>query len=238
MFQRPGSNAIAAADRIISTMQELSQRFPPGLKHEVIYNPTAFVEDSISEVFATLWQAGLLVVETVERLIAEGLSPREATRKAMDEVGGALVATTLVLIAVFVPTAFIAGISGQFYRQFALTIAASTAISTFVSLTFTPALCAMLLRPKQEAEGRFGKLIERVFGWPFRAFNVGFDKASSWYASAVGRVLRRSTIMLMMYVGLIGATYYAFTKVPTGFIPPPTSMVTRYRGSVPDKRSW
>ncbi len=280
MFQRPGSNAIAAAERIISTMDELSTQFPPGLKHEVIYNPTAFVEDSISEVFTTLWQAGLLVVltvfvflqnwrstivpviaipisligtfavmqaigfslnnlslfglvlaigivvddaivvvETVERLIGEGMSPRDATRKAMDEVGGALIATTLVLIAVFVPTAFIAGISGQFYRQFALTIAASTAISTFVSLTLTPAMCSLLLRPATQAKGRVGRLIEKVFGWPFRVFNAAFDKASSWYAGAVSRALRLSAIMLVIYVGLLGATYFAFTKVPTGFIP-------------------
>lgn len=280
MFQRPGSNAIAAAERIQDTMAELKKRFPPGLDYQVVYNPTAFVEDSISEVFTTLWQAGLLVVltvfvflqnwrstivpviaipisligtfavmlgigfslnnlslfglvlaigivvddaivvvETVERLIAEGMSPRDATRKAMDEVGGALVATTLVLIAVFVPTAFIAGISGQFYRQFAITIAVSTAISTFVSLTLTPALCALLLRPQTEKTTRLGLMIDKVLGLPFRLFNQAFDFTSNLYAGIVSRVLRLSFVMLLGYVALLGATWFGFTKVPGGFIP-------------------
>ncbi len=280
MFQRPGSNAIETTEHILSTMQELSKQFPPGLEYQVIYNPTAFVEQSIEEVFTTLWQAGALViltvfiflqnwrstivpviaipislvgtfavmqgigfslnnlslfglvlaigivvddaivvVENVERLIAEGLSPRDATRKAMDEVGSALIATTLVLIAVFVPTAFIAGISGQFYRQFAITIAVSTAISTFVSLTLTPALCALLLRPQGARKHWFGRVVDRVLGWPFRLFNKAFDFGSSAYARIVGRVIRASAVMLLIYGGLLGLTYFGFTQVPTGFIP-------------------
>ena len=281
MFQRPGSNAIATADRILSTMKELKKQFPPGLDYQVVYNPTAFVEQSIDEVFTTLWQAGALViltvfiflqnwrstivpviaipislvgtfavmqaigfslnnlslfglvlaigivvddaivvVENVERLIAEGLSPRDATRKAMDEVGSALVATTLVLIAVFVPTAFISGISGQFYRQFAITIAVSTAISTFVSLTLTPAMCALLLKPENSEKGRIGRAIEKVLGWPFRMFNKAFDFASVRYSRMVARIVRLGALMLVIYGGLLGLTYFGFTKVPTGFIPP------------------
>jgi len=278
LYQRPGSNAVATADRVLSTMEDLSRNFPPGLEYQVVYNPTEFVSDSIDEVFTTLWQAGVLVVltvfvflqnwrstlipvvaipisligtfgamlaigfslnnlslfglvlaigivvddaivvvESVERLIAEGLSPRDATRKAMDEVGSALIATTLVLIAVFVPTAFVPGISGQFYRQFAITIAVSTAISTFVSLTLTPALCALLLRPHSSDE-KHGRL-RRVLDWPFNAFNRAFDATSVAYASLVRRVLRFSAVMLLIYGGLIGLTYLGFTRVPVGFIP-------------------
>ncbi|MEW4564637.1 multidrug efflux RND transporter permease subunit [Bremerella sp. JC770] len=161
----------------------------------------------------------IVVVENVERLIAQGLSPREATHKAMDEVGSALIATTLVLIAVFVPTVFIPSISGQFYQQFAITIAISTAFSTFVSLTLSPALCALLLRPKDEKKNWMGKVVDVLFGWFFRLFNKTFDVTSNIYAGMVSRIVRVSALVLLMYAGLLVATYYSFGMVPNGFIP-------------------
>ena len=137
----------------------------------------------------------------------------------MDEVGSALIATTLVLIAVFVPTAFIPGISGQFYRQFAITIAVSTAISTFVSLTLSPALCALLLRPQDAKKNWFGRFVERLLGWFFKLFNKSFDMTSEIYSRVISRVLHMSFVVLLMYAGLLGLTYFGFTQVPTGFIP-------------------
>ncbi|MBB02571.1 MAG: hydrophobe/amphiphile efflux-1 family RND transporter [Planctomyces sp.] len=161
----------------------------------------------------------IVVVENVERLIDEGLSPREATRKAMEEVSSALIATTLVLIAVFVPTAFLPGISGQFYRQFAITIAVSTAISTLVSLTLSPSLCALLLKPRSAKRGPFERLYFFLFGWFFRGFNRVFDVTSSVYAGLVKRSIRLAAIALILYAGLLGLTWYGFQLVPGGFIP-------------------
>ncbi|MDA8743884.1 efflux RND transporter permease subunit [Rubripirellula amarantea] len=161
----------------------------------------------------------IVVVENVERLIAEGMSAREATHKAMDEVGSALIATTLVLIAVFVPTVFVPGISGQFYQQFALTISISTAISTFVSLTLSPALCAILLRPTDAAKNRVGRLIDVLFGWFFRLFNRTFDFTSNVYAKIIGRLVKKSGIAIVIYVLLLVCTGLSFGLVPTGFIP-------------------
>lgn len=161
----------------------------------------------------------IVVVENVERLIAEGLSPREATHKAMDEVGSALIATTLVLIAVFVPTVFVPGISGQFYQQFALTISISTAISTFVSLTLSPALCAILLRPKDAVKNRFGRSIDFLFGWFFRLFNRVFDRSSTIYAGIVRRLVNKTGFAIVTYIVLLVCTGFSFGLVPTGFIP-------------------
>lgn len=161
----------------------------------------------------------IVVVENVERLIAEGLSARDATHKAMDEVGSALIATTLVLIAVFVPTVFVPGISGQFYQQFALTISISTAISTFVSLTLSPALCAILLKPKDVAKNRLGRWIDFAFGWFFRTFNRTFDFTGNLYAGIVGRLVKKSGIAMLVYVALLVCTGLSFGLVPTGFIP-------------------
>ena len=123
----------------------------------------------------------IVVVENIERNIEEGLSPCDAARKAMDEVGGPVVSVALVLAAVFVPTAFISGISGQFYRQFALTIAVSTAISAFVSLTLSPALGGILLQPHGAKKDWFGRFIDKVFGWLFRGFNTVFGKTVGVY---------------------------------------------------------
>ncbi len=121
----------------------------------------------------------IVVVENVERHIAEGLAPRDAARKAMDEVTGAVIAIAFGLSAVFVPTAFIGGISGQFYRQFALTIAVSTMLSAFNSLTLSPALCALLLRPHDAPKDWFGRLWDRVLGRFFAGFNRVFDRTST-----------------------------------------------------------
>src|SRR5207342_5675 len=132
----------------------------------------------------------IVVVENVERHIAEGLSPRDATRKAMDEVSSAVVAVGLVLSAVFVPTAFISGITGQFYRQFALTIAVSTLISAFNSLTLSPALAGLLLKPRDAKKDLLTRMVDLVLGWFFRLFNRGFDATVKGYSWAVRRLLR------------------------------------------------
>lgn len=161
----------------------------------------------------------IVVVENVERLIADGMEPRAATHKAMDEVGSALIATTLVLVAVFVPTVFVPGISGQFYQQFALTISISTVISTFVSLTLSPALCALLLKPKGTSLGRFSRLGDLLFGWFFRLFDKTFDVTSNIYAGIIGRIVRKSTLSIAVYVVLLVCTGFSFGLVPTGFIP-------------------
>ncbi|MCG6156262.1 efflux RND transporter permease subunit [Rubinisphaera margarita] len=281
IYQRPGTNAVDTAAEVKSTMAALNSDFPKGVEYAIAYNPTDYVEESIAEVFDTLyittalvvltvfvflhgWRPtiipviaipisligtfavmqvlgvslntlslfglvlaigivvddAIVVVENVERLIAQGLSPREATHKAMDEVGSALIATTLVLIAVFVPTMFVPSISGQFYRQFAMTISISTALSTFVSLTLSPALCALLLRPKNAERNALGKFVDAVFGWFFRLFNRTFDITSNIYAGIISRLVRMSALALLLYVGLLGATWYSFGLVPSGFIPP------------------
>lgn len=281
VYQRPGTNAVEAAQSVQDTMRELAPDFPEGLDFEIAYNTTEFVEDSIQEVIRTLfittalvvftvflflqgWRPtvipvaaipisligtfaamqalglslnslslfglvlaigivvddAIVVVENVERLIRDGRSPRDATHHAMHEVASALVATTLVLIAVFVPTAFVTGITGQFYRQFALTISIATAISTFVSLTLSPALCALLLKPPGEQTGRLRRLIDRLFGWFFRGFNRVFGFTSDVYATAVRRLLRLSGVALVAYGGLLIATWLGFDLVPGGFIPP------------------
>ena len=130
----------------------------------------------------------IVVVENVERHIADGLSPREAARTAMDEVTGAVIAIAFGLSAVFVPTAFIGGIAGQFYRQFALTIAVATILSAFNSLTLSPALCALLLQPRDAEKDWFGRVWDRVLGGFFRGFNRTFERLSRAYGR-LGRLV-------------------------------------------------
>src|SRR5215813_5853480 len=142
----------------------------------------------------------IVVVENVERNIAAGLAPREAAIRSMDEVGSALIAIALVLCAVFIPAAFITGISGQFYRQFALTIAGATVISLIVSLTLSPALCALLLKPHGEQRPRFWERPIRGF---FRLFNRGFDGLASGYEWLARRVVRFAILLLVVYVGIL-----------------------------------
>jgi len=163
----------------------------------------------------------IVVVENVERNIGLGKTPVEATKQAMKEVTGPIVATALVLCAVFIPTAFISGLSGQFYQQFALTIAISTVISAINSLTLSPALAAILLKSHDAPKDRFSKLLDRLFGgWLFKPFNRAFDRASHGYVGTVKRVLRGSGIALFVYAGLMGLTYLGFATTPSGFVPP------------------
>jgi hydrophobe/amphiphile efflux-1 (HAE1) family protein len=278
IFQRPGSNALAAAKALQEKMDELARDFPPGLKHTIIYNPTEFIQQSVDAVWLTIleaivlvvlvvvlflqtWRAAVIplaaipvslvgtfflmdvfgftlnnlslfglvlaigivvddaivVVENVERNIAAGLSPRDAARRSMDEVGSALVAIALVLTAVFVPSAFITGISGQFYRQFALTIAGATAISLIVSLTLSPAMCALLLKPHTDRE--------RVPWWArpvrflFRLFNRGFDRLAGGYGWLARRIVRIAGLMLVAYAAILAYGLNEFRKTPVGFIP-------------------
>jgi HAE1 family hydrophobic/amphiphilic exporter-1 len=278
IFQRPGTNALAASEQIIRTMEELKSNFPPGIGYEIVYNPTEFIAESVNEVYKTLFEAtalvvivvfvflqswrtaiipivaipvsligtfafmaalgfsintltlfgmvlaigivvddAIVVVENVERNIALGMSPRDAAHTTMDEVGTALVAIALVLVAVFVPTAFIPGITGQFYRQFALTIAVSTVISAFNSLTLSPALAAFLLKPHNHEHSR--NPISRFGRTLANGFNRGFDSTSNGYARAVGTLARHKLIVLPIYVGLLAGTVWIANHVPRGFIP-------------------
>jgi multidrug efflux pump len=161
----------------------------------------------------------IVVVENVERNIEHGLSPREATYAAMREVSGPIIAIALVLIAVFVPLAFINGLTGQFYRQFALTIAISTVISAINSLTLSPALAALLLRGHHEPKDRLTRIIDRLFGWLFRGFNKVFTRGAEAYSGSVGRTLGRKAVMLGVYAVLAAATVLLFRAVPGGFVP-------------------
>jgi len=161
----------------------------------------------------------IVVVENVERHIAAGLSPRDAAYKAMDEVTGAVIAIAFGLSAVFVPTAFLGGISGQFYRQFALTIAVATILSAFNSLTLSPAMCALLLQPHGAEKDWFGKLWDRVLGGFFRLFNRTFERLSDGYGRSVRGIVRRPGAALGVYVALLALTVVGFRAIPTGFIP-------------------
>ncbi|MDB6066865.1 MAG: transporter, hydrophobe/amphiphile efflux family [Pedosphaera sp.] len=161
----------------------------------------------------------IVVVENVERNIALGLSPPEAAKRAMSEVTSPIIATALVLCAVFVPTAFISGLTGQFYKQFAITIAISTVISAFNSLTLSPALCAVLLKDHHAPKDWFSRLMEKSLGWFFRPFNRLFAWSGDKYSAGVGAVVRKSAIALIVYGALVFLTGWGFNKVPTGFVP-------------------
>ncbi len=160
----------------------------------------------------------IVVVENVERNIAAGLSPRDAARKSMDEVGSALVAIALVLCAVFVPSAFITGISGQFYQQFALTIAGATVISLIVSLTLSPAMCALLLKPHTTDHSQASRWTRPIHAF-FRIFNAGFDKLAAGYGWFAARIVRVAVVMLVAYAAILGYGLNEFRKTPAGFIP-------------------
>ncbi|NTX54159.1 efflux RND transporter permease subunit [Myxococcus sp. CA039A] len=162
----------------------------------------------------------IVVVENVERHIAQGVNPKEAARRAMTEVTGPIIAITSVLSAVFVPTAFLGGLTGQFYRQFALTIAISTILSAFNSLTLSPALAGVLLRGHHGPKDGLTRFMDKAFGgWLFGPFNRFFDKASAGYVSLVKRVVRVSALALVVYGGLLLLTWVGFAKVPAGFVP-------------------
>jgi len=278
IFQRPGSNALAAAEKVKAEMDAMAQKFPKGLAYSVIWNPTDFIQQSVTAVMHTLleaivlvvlvivvflqkWRAAIIpvvaipvsligtfavlaglgyslnnlslfglvlaigivvddaivVVENVERNLEHGLSPLEAARTSMDEVSAALVAIVLVLCAVFVPTLFLTGLSGAFYQQFAVTITTATIISLLLSLTLSPALAALLLRPRaQEAKG--GRVHQFVLAAGDR-FNRGFERMSNGYARLTARLVARPKRMMTIYAGLIAATAALFWATPTGFIP-------------------
>lgn len=167
----------------------------------------------------------IVVVENIDRHIAQGMAPRDAAYTSMSEVSGALIATSLVMMAVFIPAAFVSGISGQFFRQFALTIAVSTAISTLVSLTLSPALASLLLKGDlgvERSRGLFGRLLDLLI-WPFRVFAKGFNYLfgvlSQGYSRLVRSLLRFSVLVLVAYAGLAYLGYSQFQRAPTGFIP-------------------
>ncbi|MBI1302093.1 MAG: multidrug efflux RND transporter permease subunit [Alphaproteobacteria bacterium] len=162
----------------------------------------------------------IVVVENVERNISEGKDPYEATEIAMKEVTGPVIATSLVLAGVFIPISFLSGLTGQFYLQFALTIAIATFISTFNSLTLSPAMAALLLKKPDEPKDFLQKTIDLLFGWFFRGFNFVFGKSQNAYAGGVCKfITRRMIIMTILYAGLVAATGYSFNLVPNGFVP-------------------
>ncbi|MCR8921296.1 efflux RND transporter permease subunit [Dasania sp. GY-MA-18] len=162
----------------------------------------------------------IVVVENVERNIEKGLSPVAASQQAMKEVTGPIIATTLVLAAVFIPTAFMSGLTGQFYKQFALTIAISTFISALNSLTLSPALSALLLRSKDAPKDAVSRVLDKLLqGWLFNPFNRFFNWGSQGYARVVKKVIRSAGIVMLLYVGLLALTAQQFTSTPTGYVP-------------------
>ena len=280
IFQLPNANALATADAIKAKMDELSQDFPDGLIHEIGYDTTPFIRESILEVvkalrdatilvaivvlvflqgwrpaiiplvavpvaivgtFAAMAVAGfslnnltlfglvlaigivvddaIVVVEAVEQHLERGLSPRAATIQAMADVSGPIIAVGFVLSAVFVPCAFVSGIVGQFFRQFALTISVSTVISTLNSLTLSPALAALLLRPRHGHRDLLTRLFDLLLGWLFRSFDFGMRLSTRGYLFGVGKLLRVPALVLLVYAGLLLLTYWGFIRLPTGFIP-------------------
>ena len=285
IFQAPGANALEIRDSVIATMDQMSARFPEGIKYEAVYDTTIFVRDSIKAVVTTLleavvlvvlvvilflqtWRASIIpliavpvsivgtfaalyllgfsintlslfglvlaigivvddaivVVENVERNIEEGLTPLAAAHQAMREVSGPIIAIALVLCAVFVPMAFLSGVTGQFYKQFAVTIAISTVISAINSLTLSPALAARLLKPHGAPKDGASRLIDRLFGWPlqnyvFRPFNRYFKRSSGRYQGVVSRALGRRGAVFVVYAVLLASTGLMFKAVPAGFIP-------------------
>lgn len=281
IFQRPGSNAIETANDIMVEMKDIAADFPPGMEYEFAYNPTEFIEQSITAVkytvyeavflvvivilvFLQTWRAAIIpivaipvsligtfavmsamgfslnnltlfglvlaigivvddaivIVENMERNLRKGLSPKAAARKTMDEVGTALIAMGLVLVAVFLPTMFLEGISGKFYQAFGLTVAVATVISVAVSLTLSPALAAILMKEQNEAEqappAKWYKSPIKCF---FNGFNRGMEGLSNRYGWFVGKTVRMGAIMLLVYAGLMTLTVFQFDRVPTGFIP-------------------
>ncbi len=280
VYQRPGTNALDTAKAIIGEMKELSREFPPGLKYDIVYNPTQFIEESVIAVqhtvyeavflvviviiaFLQTWRAAIIpiiaipvsligtfavmaglgyslnnltlfglvlaigivvddaivVVENMERNMRAGLSPIEAARKSMDEVGSALVAMGLVLVAVFLPTTFLGGISGKFYQAFGITVAVATMISVAVSLTLSPAMAAILMKSHAHQSDEPVKLYKNPMRYFFAGFNTVLDWVSDAYAWLVGKLVRMPVFMLVVYAGLMGFAGWVFTQVPTGFIP-------------------
>jgi HAE1 family hydrophobic/amphiphilic exporter-1 len=278
VFQKPDANALDTARELQQRIRELSAGFPPDMAYDIIVNPTEFVEQSLDEVYYTLFEAvvyvilvvmlflgnwraaiipiaaipvsligtfavmdlfgfslnmlslfglvlaigivvddAIVVVESIERHMEEGLSSREAAHKTMDEVGSALVSIALVLSAVFIPTVFIPGLVGTFFKQFALTIAVSTLLSAAVSLTLSPALGALFLKRPDHSP------VRNVWRHPFQAltrgFNRGFDRLAEHYGIRMAKLVRRSTRVGLIYLVLIGITLFTFARLPTALVP-------------------
>jgi HAE1 family hydrophobic/amphiphilic exporter-1 len=269
VYQLPGANALDVAQQVRTAMADLESFFPEGVAYKIPYDTTIFVDESIKEVYVTLFQAALLVflvlfiflqdwratvvpavtipvsligtlavmlamgfslnmltlfglvlaigivvddaivvVESTVFHMERGMKAKQAAIQAMSEVSGPVVATTLVLLAVFIPAAFLPGITGQMYRQFALTIAISTIFSSINALTLSPALAALILRPPPEKKNIF-----------FRGFDAVFRKTENGYATVSKMLVRRFVIVMLLALGLAGLTGWRFTKVPTGFLP-------------------
>lgn len=280
VYQQPGSNALATAEAVINTMEEISQSFPPGLEYDIAYNPTEFIAQSITAVEHTIFEAVILVVlviivflqswraaiipiiaipislvgtfavmaalgyslnnltlfglvlaigivvddaivvvENMERNMSAGMSPKEAARKTMDEVGSALLSMGLVLVAVFLPTMFLGGISGKFYQAFGITVATATVISVTVSLILSPALAAILMKPHDHTPEANGPWCKSPIKSGFRAFNNGLDRLSNAYGNLTKILVRAGALMLLVYFILMSFTGWQFSKVPGGFIP-------------------
>ncbi|MGH7433882.1 MAG: efflux RND transporter permease subunit, partial [Candidatus Methylomirabilales bacterium] len=268
-FLSPGANALETVRRIRAEMDALSKSFPSGVRYDIPYDTTRFIEVSIREVVQTLgealvlvvlvvylflqsWRATLIpmvavpvsligafagmyvlgfsintltlfgmvlciglvvddaivVVENVERHMESGLPPKDAAKKAMEEVTGPVIAIVLVLVSVFVPTAFLGGITGQLYRQFAVTIAISVTISGFVALTLSPALCALVLKPNHVRKRGFFRLFNRFFEWTRQR-----------YTAMVGMNIRRVVLALGIYIVVIGLAIGIFGALPSAFLP-------------------
>jgi hydrophobe/amphiphile efflux-1 (HAE1) family protein len=268
-FLSPGANALDAVKRIKQQMNEMSKNFPPGVKYDIPYNPTRFIDVSIDEVIKTLVIAMILViivvylflqslratiipavavpvsligtfaglemlgfsintltlfgmvlaigivvddaivvVENVERHMEQGEPRKQAAINAMQEVSGPIIAIVLVLCAVFVPVAFLGGITGQLYKQFAITIATAVTISGFVALTLSPALCALVLKPRKEAHKGF-----------FGVFNRGFDWTRSKYVASAGGILNWTLSALAIFGIVIVLSFILLRIIPTGFLP-------------------
>jgi HAE1 family hydrophobic/amphiphilic exporter-1 len=265
IYQSPGSNALDVAENVQKTMAELGQNFPPGMKAEIVYDTTAFIQTSIKEVFITLLQAiglvilviygflqywrttiipaiaipvaligslafalvfgfsinsltmfglilatgvvvddAIVIVEAVSGKLEQGLSAKEASMEVMNEMTGAVVSTSLVLMAVFIPVAFFPGTTGKLYQQFALIIAFAIVVSTFNALSFSPSMSAILLRPQQEARG--------PLGWLFGKFNQFLAWLRDRYESSVGFLIRLRYLVMAAFVAALFATYMKSKK--------------------------
>ncbi|WP_375340569.1 efflux RND transporter permease subunit [Okeania sp. SIO3I5] len=272
IYQLPGSNALATARQVKATMAALSESFPPGLKYDIAYDTTLFVEVSLQEVVITLLQAvslvvliififlqdwratlipaiaipvaligamaglkmlnfeintltlfactlasglvvddAIVIVEAVSSKIEVGMKARQAALDAMEELTGATIATSLVLMAVFIPVSFFPGTTGVIYKQFALTIAFAVACSTFNALTFSPSIAGLLLRERQEATG--------PLGWIFDKFNQGFGWLQDKYAKLVSFLTRINILVMGIFIAGLVATVWMYTIVPSGFVP-------------------
>jgi HAE1 family hydrophobic/amphiphilic exporter-1 len=272
IYQSPGSNALDVARNVKSTMAELTENFPPGMKAEIVYDTTSFIQTSIKEVFITLLQAiglvilviycflqdwrtkiipaiaipvaligslafalifgfsinsltmfglilatgvvvddAIVIVEAVSGKLEQGLSPKEASMAVMNEMSGAVVSTSLVLLAVFIPVAFFPGTTGKLYQQFALIIAFAIVVSTFNALSFSPSMAAILLGPAKEARG--------PLGWFFGKFNQFLGWLRNVYESMVRGFIRIRYLIMAAFVAALFGTYYMFQAVPTGFVP-------------------